>query len=283
MPTETADTWEDLVNDGIEARKQGDGANWLLGDLAGRVETTYGAGDLQKYADRVGTGYKSLLQYRWVAERFFNRLEHLTWTHHMVVAARDDAEALLARAEREGLTVGQLRALVKGVAHVSHNSGENEWYTPAEFVEAARLVLGEIDLDPASSEAANEIVQAREFFTAEDDGLAQEWRGRVWMNPPYAAELIGQFTEKLAAAYEGRDVSAAVILVNNATETKWFQRLARIADALCFPERRVRFWNPDGESSAPLQGQALIYLGNDADAFAEHFAQFGLIVEVRAG
>jgi hypothetical protein len=43
----------------------------------------------------------------------------------MVVAARDDAEALLARAEREGLTVDQLRALVKGVAHVSHNSGDN--------------------------------------------------------------------------------------------------------------------------------------------------------------
>jgi hypothetical protein len=45
----------------------------------------------------------------------------------------------------------------------------------------------------------------------------------------------------------------------------------------------VRFWNTDGELGAPLQGQALIYLGDDAAAFARHFAQFGLIVEVRAG
>lgn len=165
--------------------------------------------------------------------------------------------------------------------HVAHNSGENEWYTPREFIDAARTVLGRIDLDPATSERANEVVQAEFIYTAEDDGLSKDWGGRVWMNPPYAAELIGRFTEKLKAEYLAEHVIAAICLVNNATETQWFQSLASVATAICFPERRIRFWNPSGQPGAPLQGQAFLFIGTDPSAFIRVFAPLGIVAEVR--
>ena len=102
----------------------------------------------------------------------------------------------------------------------------------------------------------------------------------MWMNPPYASSLIKQFTNKLVNSYEAGEVTAAIVCVNNATETAWFQRLARSAACICFPAARLRFLDPDGVRGAPLQGQAFVYLGDDWEAFHEAFNGFGLVVEV---
>jgi hypothetical protein len=103
--------------------------------------------------------------------------------------------------------------------HVARNSGNNEWYTPPTYIEAARQVLGTINLDPATSEFANRTVQAEEIFTAEDDGLSRPWHGSVWMNPPYSGDLVGQFIDKIVRHFRNGDVQESIVLINNATET----------------------------------------------------------------
>ena len=168
-----------------------------------------------------------------------------------------------------------LKAVIRGGAHVSQNSTEQEWYTPAYIIEAARQCMGGgIDLDPCSSEHAQATVKAARYFTKADDGLMQMWAGRVWMNPPYDKKLIGEFVKVLLLA----DVEQAIVLVNNATETGWGQALLTEADAICFPSGRVRFESPSGEKGAPLQGQMILGFMVDDEKFREAFGGMGVVL-----
>jgi len=164
----------------------------------------------------------------------------------------------------------------KAKAHVSNNSGENEWYTPECYIESARIVMGNINLDPASSEIANQTVNADLFYTHEEDGLSKEWFGNVWLNPPYSQPLIFQFIEKLI---ESDNIEQAIVLVNNATETKWGQLLIKHSDAVCFHQGRIRFIDKYGNlGDAPLQGQMICYLGSKVNNFINEFRQYGTIL-----
>ena len=64
------------------------------------------------------------------------------------------------------------------------SSLSNEHYTPPSIVEAAREVMGGIDLDPASCRKANRHIKAERYFTQKDNGYLQDWHGRVFLNPP---------------------------------------------------------------------------------------------------
>lgn len=157
--------------------------------------------------------------------------------------------------------------------HVSYNSGNNEWYTPKEIIDLAFDVMGTINLDPATSEIANQIVKAQKIYTKEDNGLLQKWHGNIFLNPPYSAKLITQFADKVIE--ERKNIKQAIILVNNATETKWFNKLISVSSAVCFPSARVKFYSPAGDRAQPLQGQAILYVGEKTQRFIQHFSSIG--------
>lgn len=161
--------------------------------------------------------------------------------------------------------------------HRAEGSGENEWYTPAKYIEAARKVMGGIDLDPATSEAAQSAIQAEAYFTKVDDALTKKWHGRVWLNPPYSQPYILNFVQKLVSELCTANVSEAILLTHNYTDTAWFHQAEETALAICFTRGRVKFTDIDGEECAPTQGQAFFYYGEDDVRFREVFSDFGFV------
>lgn len=161
--------------------------------------------------------------------------------------------------------------------HLGQGTENEGWYTPNAYIDAARVVMSGISLDPASSAEAQRVVQADRFYTVEDDGLVQDWEGSVWLNPPYTKGIVDAFAEKLVQEYGDGDVRAAICITNNATDTAWFHTLATRASAWFFPRGRTKFWTmrPDGteETGAPLQGQVLTYFGPDPLEFISEFEQ----------
>ena len=181
----------------------------------------------------------------------------------------------IAERIEQGEAPKEVIADVQKRPHVSFNSGNNEWYTPGKYIDLACRVRGEIDLDPASCELANETVKAKQFFSEQENGLLMKWTGKVWMNPPYGSDLIGQFTEKFAKEYTDGNITEGIVLVNNATETAWFCQMMTAASAVVFPRGRIRYNSPTKESNAPIQGQAFIYFGKHYDRFLDVFGEIG--------
>lgn len=160
-----------------------------------------------------------------------------------------------------------------GVA-ARHSSEHVEHYTPPVIVEAARHVLGGIDLDPASCDLANMTVQARRIFTVAQDGFTRPWEGRVFLNPP-GGKVDGQSSQKawwfkLAREWiEGR-VTAAVFIgfsveILQTTQVKSPEGLPVPAELPhCSPSRRIAYWNDRTgkleRGSSPPHSSVIVYL-----------------------
>ena len=191
------------------------------------------------------------------------------------------AAEIVKQTPDKGRQDAQVAAIAKSkmATRVKSLTGEVEWYTPRRYLDAAVEVMGAIDLDPATSAPAQDHVKASEFFTMETDGLRQRWFGRVFLNPPYAMPHIKNFVHKLVDSYDDGDISEAILLTNNASDTGWFHTAYAACAGYCFTRGRISFLQArDGElleKASPTHGQWFFYFGSNPDAFVRVFSEFG--------
>jgi phage N-6-adenine-methyltransferase len=134
---------------------------------------------------------------------------------------------------------------------VHFSSATDVWSTPPELFAALDAIF-HFTLDVC---ATPDNAKCPRYFTAADDGLAQDWLGVCWMNPPYG-RTIGKWMHK-ALVESSKHRATVVCLVPARTDTKWWHDYAARGEIL-FLRGRLKFG--DAESSAPFPS-ALVTFG----------------------
>lgn len=173
--------------------------------------------------------------------------------------------------------------------NAQHSSANSRWFTPKYITDPALEVLGPVDLDPSSEEAANKRIAAAHYYTDEDDGLTQTWSGTIWCNPPGGKRdnksLPLLFWQKLMETREQRWLQHGIFLAFSleqlqSSQGKPYPSMGRFL--MCIPSKRIRYELWDGSPAAsPTHASALIYVPGRCDlsgVFAEVFSSIGDIV-----
>lgn len=184
---------------------------------------------------------------------------------------------------------------------INQTSGIVEYYTPKQIIEAARQTMDGIDLDPASSERANQSIAATVYFSQERDGLSQEWNvcgqsTRVWMNHPFGREDPPcdsgctkkhahhwnhhhgnhKWIQKLIAEFKSGRVSQACCITFASTSEAWFQPLLR--QPQCYLSPRTNYILPNGETLKGVsKGSVVTYFGPNVNRFKTAFESLGVV------
>ena len=135
------------------------------------------------------------------------------------------------------------------------NPKNDDFYTPKWVFDQMGLVF---DVDVCSPVGGTGLVPASKFYSIEDDGLASDWHGRVWMNPPYsnASPWIAKFID--------HNNGVALIPTSKAI---WFSNIWNSATAIKLMNPKFKFERPDGNRKDIFMPLVLVALGADnADA-----------------
>ena len=112
----------------------------------------------------------------------------------------------------------------------------DEWATPPEVVERLARRFGPFDLDPC---CRVETAKAPTYFTKDADGLQQQWRGRVWVNPPYSDPA--PWIAKAVESVDSGEADRVVMLLPASIDTGWFHDLVLPNADVVFMRGRIKF------------------------------------------
>lgn len=140
-----------------------------------------------------------------------------------------------------------------GKEHLSAIGKTDSWITPKYITEA----LGHFDLDPCACYPMPWYHADLNFYE-HMDGLSQEWKGRVWLNPPFNQYVIGEWFKKMSEHKNG------LLLCSFAGETKRFKQYVWGKESgILIMDKRPYFHLPDGSRAKANSGQTMCIIAYD--------------------
>lgn len=128
-----------------------------------------------------------------------------------------------------------------GLRYRTGDHANQRQLTPPYVLEPCRVALDGIGLDPCTER--DNPCRADRFYTIEQDGLVQPWRGPDWLpsvfvNPPYSKAREPWVKRCIEAGAAGQSV---ILLIPSHTDTRIFHRALKTACSVVFIKGRVKF------------------------------------------
>ena len=122
-------------------------------------------------------------------------------------------------------------------------AAKSDWQTPVKLFDELDKEFGPFDCDPAcdGSEHSARVIAARPWSllcvspdftpdpwpahgcTVRNDGLASNWQGRVFLNPPYGYANLMKWVPKAVSEVEKGNAQLVCALLPNRTGSRWWQ------------------------------------------------------------
>lgn len=146
-----------------------------------------------------------------------------------------------------------------------------EWYTPPYIIEA----LGnDFDLDPCAPK--KDWYTAKKCFTKEDDGLVQDWKGFVFLNPPYSQPELKLFVKKISEY--GNSIALIYSKVGN---TMFHEFVWDKATSIYFLRKRIKFIDINGEEGrSPNANNCFVAYRDKADNILKNLSLSGKYIKL---
>lgn len=149
--------------------------------------------------------------------------------------------------------------------------GTDEYRTDPELWRPISRVIGGFDVDVAAPTNGTPI--APEWYDRTDNGLAQTWTGKVWLNPPFSEK--SKWYKKAKSEVREGNAELVVALAPADISTDWFQRDFSSASLLCWLDKRDWYL----ADSSPNFGTVVGVFGDYPDELPETLQNLGVVTE----